>query len=241
MRRILVLGGGTAGTLTANLIARELGNEIKKGEVEITLLDADGKHLFQPNFLYIAFKGMNPKKIERQEHNLLHKLVNFHIDPVAKIDIKTNTVTTTKNNSYHYTDLIIATGATIVHDEIPGFDEANLDFHSTPENAWKIWERIQKIQKGKIVVGISTLPHKCPPSPVEAAFLVEQFLKKRKLKDKVEVHFITPLPRPYPDAIISKTVKQQFEDRGIIIHPFFNIDRVDPKKKIIYSMEGAEL
>ncbi len=241
MRRILVLGGGTAGTLAANLMARELGKEIKKGEVEITLLDADGKHLFQPNFLYIAFKGMSPKKLERKENNLLHKRINFHVDPAAIIDFKKKTVTTTNNNIYQYDDLVIASGAAIARGEIPGFDEANLDFHSTQENAWAIWERINGIKSGKIVVGISTLPHKCPPSPVEAAFLVEQFLKKKKLKDKVEVHFVTPLPRPYPDATISKTVEKRFKERGITIHPFFNIDRVDPKKKILYSMEGGEL
>lgn len=241
MRRILVLGGGTAGTLAANLMARELGKEIKNGKVEITLLDADGKHIFQPNFLYIAFKGMNPEKIERPENKLLHKRINFHVDPVAKIDFKNKVVSSVNNNTYQYDDLIITLGASVAKGEIPGFDEANLDFHSTQENAWAIWERLNEVKSGKIVVGVSTLPHKCPPSPVEAAFLVERFLKKKKLKDKVEVHFVTPLPRPYPDATISSTVEKIFEERGIVIHPFFNIDRVDSKKKIIYSMEGSEL
>ena len=241
MRRILVLGGGTAGTLAANLMARELGPEIKQGEVEITLLAKDGKHLFQPNFLYIAFKGMKPEKIERSEKKLLHKNVRYFTDSVAKVDFKKREVLTENKSTYSYDDLIIAVGANIARGELPGFDEANLDFHSSQENAWKIWERIQEIKNGKIVVGVSTLPHKCPPSPVEAAFLLEEFIKKKKLKDKVEIHFITPLPRPYPEATISKTVEELFEKRGIIVHPFFNIDHVDPDKKTIYSMEGSEL
>ncbi|MFX0077691.1 MAG: NAD(P)/FAD-dependent oxidoreductase [Candidatus Hermodarchaeota archaeon] len=241
MRRILVLGGGTAGTLAANFLARELRSEIKKGKVEITLLDEDGTHLFQPNLLYISFKGMKPEKIERPEKKLLHKRIKFHIDPVAKIDFKKKEVTTKTKKTYLYDVLVIAVGAKIIQDEIPGLDEANMDFHSSPKNAWKIWERIRNIKSGKVVVGVSTFPHKCPPSPVEAAFLLEEFFKKRKLKDKVELHFITPLPRPYPDVTINDTVERLFGKRGITIHPFFNIDRVDSEKKIIYSMEGKAL
>ena len=102
MRRILVLGGGTAGTLAANLMARELGPEIKRGEVEITLLDKDGKHLFQPNFLYIAFKGMKPEKIERSEKKLLHKNVRYFTDSVAKVDFKKREVLTENKSIYFF-------------------------------------------------------------------------------------------------------------------------------------------
>jgi sulfide:quinone oxidoreductase len=241
MRRILVLGGGTAGTLAANLLARELGAEIKKGDVEITLLDEDGNHLFQPNLLYTSFKGMKPEKIVRPVKKLLHKRINLSIDKVTKINFTNNKVITETNKTYIYDDLIIAVGSKIARDEILGFDEANLDFHSSQENAWKVWERIQEIKKGKVVVGVSAFPHKCPPAPVEAAFLLEEFFKKRKLKDKVEIHFITPISRPYPDPTISNTVEHHFKERGIIIHPFFNIDRVDYEKKTIYSLEGTDL
>ena len=130
MRRILVLGGGTAGTLAANLIARELGAEIKKGDVEITLLDEDGIHIFQPNLLYTSFKGMKPEKIVRPVKKLLHNRINFSIDKVTKIDFTNNKVLTETNKTYIYDDLIIAVGSKIARDEIPGFDEANLDFHS---------------------------------------------------------------------------------------------------------------
>jgi sulfide:quinone oxidoreductase len=241
MRRVLILGGGTAGTISANLIAKKLGREIKRGEVGITVLDADGQHIYQPNYIYVSFKGMNPEKVVKEERSLLHKRVKFAVDPATKIDLEERSVTTGKGRTLEYDHLLIATGARVTPDEIPGFREANLDFYSTPEMAWKVWEKLNQIKEGKIVVGISAVPYKCPPAPVEAAFLVEQFLRKKGLKDKVEVHFVTPLPRPYPSEPINDVVAKLFAERGITVHPFFNVDSVDPQNRVVYSMEGAEI
>ncbi len=227
--------------MTANILAKSLGREIKDGQVEITLLDKDGLHIFQPNNLYVGFKGMKSEKVVKDESTLLHKRVKFFVDPAVKIDLDERIVTTRKGLTRKYDHLLISTGASVTPDEIPGFAKANLDFHSTPGMAKRIWEKINQIKRGKIVVGVSAIPHKCPPSPVEAALLVEQFLKKKGLKDKVEIHFVTPLPRPYPSETINDVVSKLFEDRGIITHPFFNVDSVDPQKQVVYSMEGTEI
>ncbi|MFX1562038.1 MAG: NAD(P)/FAD-dependent oxidoreductase [Promethearchaeota archaeon] len=241
MKQILVVGGGTSGTLAANLLGKSLKKEIKNEEVKITLIDNDGKHIFQPNYLYIGFKGSKPNSVEKEEAKLLQKRINFVIDPVSKIDLDNRAVRTANGGKYEYDYLVLAMGAEVAPDEIPGFSKANIDFHSTPDTARGIWERINQIKKGKVVVGLSAFPHKCPPSPVEAAFLAEEFFKKKKLKDQVEIHFVTPLQRPYPEPTISKTVEKLFDERGIQLHPFFNIDSVNPEKQVIYSMEGSEL
>ena len=87
-------------------------------------------------------------------------------------------------------------------------------------------------------MAIAGTPHKCPPSPNEAAFMLDEFFRKRGIRDKAKIKFLTPYPRPYPAEKISKVVEPMFQERGIEVTTFFNVDSVDPDAKKIYSLEG---
>jgi sulfide:quinone oxidoreductase len=137
--------------------------------------------------------------------------------------------------------LIIATGSVTNPESIPGLREAALNFHTSPEESKKIWDALQGFQGGHVVVGIAGLPHKCPPSPNEAAFLVDDYFRKRGTRDKVKITFVTPYPRAYPAEPMSKVVEPRFQKRGIEIVTFFNIESVDPAKHEISSLEGESV
>ncbi len=92
-----------------------------------------------------------------------------------------------------------------------------------------------------MVVGIAGVPHKCPPSPNEAAFLVDDYFRERGIRDKVKITFLTPYPRPYPAEPMSKVVEPRFRERGIEVVSFFNVESVDPAKREIFSLEGESL
>ena len=102
----------------------------------------------------------------------------------------------------------------------------------------RTWEALQKFKSGKIVVAIAGVPHKCPPSPNEATFMVDEFYRKKGLRDKVEISFVTPYPRPYPAETLSKVIEPLYEERGINLVTFFNAESVDPAAHKMYSLEG---
>ena len=114
MKRILILGGGVGGTLTANLLARKLRRQVKAGEVTITVVDQTGKHTYQPGFMYIAMGGERADKLQRPERGLLDSRVDLVVGEIARIDEPTRTVHLVDGLPLSYDYLVLATGSRIV-------------------------------------------------------------------------------------------------------------------------------
>jgi len=204
---IVVVGGGSGGTLSANLLAKQLAREIHAGQVRVQLISGSRQHIFQPGYLHVAFAGQDPSKIVREERTLVKRDVHLMEEPAERIDLKTQTVTLASGEKLQYDYLIIATGSVANPKAIPGLGEAALNFHTSPEESRKIWETIQRFDGGHVVVGIAGVPHKCPPSPNEATFLVDDYFRKQGVRDKIKVTFLTPYPRPYPAEPMSRVVE----------------------------------
>ncbi len=241
MRRIVIVGAGTGGTFVANLLATKLRREIHNEMVEVDLFGDQSKHVFQPALLDVAFRGTDPDDVRKEESKLLRNEVKFHEDPVDRIDLKERNIHIRDDGVFPYDYLVIATGASLHPESIPGLSEGALNFHTNPEESSRIWHALQTFNGGKIVVAIAGLPHKCPPSPNEATFLIDEYLRKRGIREKSELIFATPYPRIYPAAEVSKVVEPLFEEKGIQTRTFFNVDSVDPAKHQIYSLEGEAL
>jgi sulfide:quinone oxidoreductase len=240
LKRVVVVGSGAGGTLTANLLAHALRREIRHGEVSVELLGESLYHPFQPANLDVAFKGASPSKFVRTEEELLRDEVRFIHDRVSLIDMNERQVTTETGRILKYDYLVLATGAVADPSLIPGLEKGALNFHTGPQDSQKIWETLQTFKGGKVVVAIAGTPHKCPPSPNEAAFMLDEFFRARGIRDNTDIRFLTPYPRAYPAEKISRVIAPLFEKRKIEVTPFFNVDSVDPGLRKIYSMEGEE-
>lgn len=235
---IVVVGGGSGGTLSANLLTKQLSDEIRAGQVKVHLVLGSHQHIFQPGYLHVAFAGQDPAEIVREERSLVKQNVHLVEEPAERLDLKSQIVTLTSGQNLQYDYLIIATGSVPNPKAIPGLSEAALNFHTSPEESKRIWDTIQQFDGGHVIVGIAGVPHKCPPSPNEAAFLVDDYFRKRGIRDKMKLTFLTPYPRPYPAEPMSRIVEPLFKERGIEVVTFFNVESVDPTKKEIYSLEG---
>ena len=235
---IVVVGGGSGGTLAANLLAKRLGKEIQARRVEVHLVLGSQQHIFQPGYLHVAFAGQDPTEIVREERTLVSRNVLLVQEPAERIDLKSQLVSLASGETLHYDYLIVATGSVPNPKAIPGLSETSMNFHTSPEESKRIWNVIQQFDGGHVVVGIAGVPHKCPPSPNEAAFLIDDYFRKRGIRDKVKLTFLTPYPRPYPAEPMSRVVEPLFKERGIEVVTFFNVESVDPTKKEMYSLEG---
>jgi sulfide:quinone oxidoreductase len=238
LQQLVVLGSGTGGTLTANLLASSLDDGIKEGDVSVLLVGETATHAFQPANLDIAFKGASPGNFARQESELLRHGVTFIQDAADKIDMENRKITTKSGREIPFDYLVLATGAFADMDKLPGLKEGAYNFHTGPTDSKRLWEALEKFQGGTIAIAIAGTPHKCPPSPNEAAFMLDELFTKRNIRDRVRIKFLTPYPRPYPAEKISKVVAPLFEEKRIEVMPFFNVDSVDPQEHKIYSLEG---
>ena len=240
MKRILILGGGVGGTLTANLLMKKLRRQVKAGEVTITVVDQTGKHTYQPGFMYIAMGGERAEKLERPERGLLDSRVGLVVGEIERIDESSRTVHLTDGERLVYDYLVLATGSRIVPEAIEHFDSDAHHFYSA-EAALELRRALDAFSGGRIVIGIAGMPYKCPPAPLEVAFLIEAELRERGLRAASELHFCSPIGRAFQIESVSEMATPILERKGIELHTFFNVEAIDAERHVVESLEGEEL
>jgi len=219
---IVLVGGGIGGLLTANLLAKRLD----RTEATITLIDATGMHVFQPGWLYVALDQANARWLARDTRALLRREVRLVIDQALHIDVGQRRVALARGDNVEFDYLVVATGATLARDEIPGLRETTHDFYSSA-GAERLREALRGFNGTRLVVSVPPMPFKCPPAPVEFTLLADEFLRKRGVRDRTTITYVSPLDRVFPIASVADMVDGYFGRRSIETRMSFNLQRVD--------------
>jgi sulfide:quinone oxidoreductase len=234
MKRVVVLGGGVGGTLTANLVARKLKREISSGKAKVTVVDATGSHAYQPGYMYIAMGHEKPENLVRPEKSLLDGNVELVIDEVKAIDAAGGKVSLASGVEMAFDQLVIALGSRILPEELANFETEAHHFYSA-EAAAKLRRALDAFHGGKIVIGIAGIPYKCPPAPLEVAFLIESELRERGLRDKSELTFLSPINRAFTIESVSDMATPIFEEKGIRLELLAGVGEIDAERKVVIT------
>ena len=192
MNRVLILGGGVGGLVVANELKNKLGDK-----VNVTLVDRKKAFEFAPSFIWLSFNERKPEQISKELSLLKHKGIDVVNDVVTNIDISNRRVKT-EYNEFEYDYLVIALGLDYSYDIIRDFSYAHHNY--SIDSAIKMGEAIKEFSGGKVLVGISRLPFKCPVAPYETALLLDSYFRRKGIRDKVSITFFTPEPYPIPAA-----------------------------------------
>lgn len=242
MKNIVVVGGGAGGLIFANRMAKEFVGKIRTGDLKITVFDGAPYHEFQPGYLGVAFRGKDPERIRKPISNLVLPGVELVPEYCSDIDLDNRFVETQKSGKkYGFDEIVVATGSKPDYSQIPGLSDLNHDFHTSAFSSADLYQRISRIKSGRIVTGIAGLPYKCPPSPNESAFMLDEFFVKNDRRDYVEITFVTPYLRSYSAERINEVIEPIYRERSINVITSFNVEFVDTQKKAIVSMEGESL
>jgi sulfide:quinone oxidoreductase len=231
---VVVLGGGVGGTLVSNLLDKSLGND-----VHVTVVDPTGMHDYQPGYLYVALGQAKGHWLSREERSLLRSGVDLAIEEAIRIHPDAGTVQLDHGGSLPWDYLVIATGARLVPDQLPGLAEGSFEFYSLA-GAERLAQELRAFRGGRIKVGIAGIPYKCPPAPVEFTFMVDGYLRDRDLREHSEVELLSPLNRAFTIESASKLIQPIMEKRGIGLTTFFNVESVDPSAHTVESLEGEK-
>ncbi|MDG6997403.1 MAG: NAD(P)/FAD-dependent oxidoreductase, partial [Nitrososphaerota archaeon] len=235
MKNVIILGGGVGGTIVANALAKRFDTN----EVQVTLISDSSKHVYLPGLISIVIGHDGPESIARSEKSLLSSKVNFLDCGAEKIEAKENRVLA--GGSYHdYDYLVIATGSRLVPDEIPGYNEAALHFYSV-EGALRLREKLSSFTGGKLVIGVASVPYRCPPAPLEFTFLIDEYFTRKGIRDKVDIEYLYPINGVFPIRDVEPMLAKLLEERKVTARTLFNTESIDPVKKEVNSLEGESV
>ena len=241
MKRLVILGAGTAGTMMAN----HLDHELNPSEWEIVIIDERKEHYYQPGYLFLPFDIYTPEDIIKPIQKFIPKKVQLLNEKIEKINAKENEVWLSKGESLHYDVLIIATGAKIAPGEIQGMQGEEwyrtvFDFY-TFEGALALRDKLREWEGGKLVVHITEMPVKCPVAPLEFAFLADSFFRHKKMRDKVKITYVTPLDGAFTKPRATAALNHLLEEKNIVIESDFAIAEVDNENRKIIDYGGREI
>ncbi|MDP1548238.1 MAG: FAD/NAD(P)-binding oxidoreductase [Anaerolineales bacterium] len=221
-KTVLILGGGIGGMVAASELRRLLPTEH-----QVALVEKNPKHAFPPSFLWLMTGDRQPDQITQDVRRLVRSGVEVILAEVQSIDLSNRSVQTNAQ-TLNYDYLIIALGAELAIDAIPGLAESAHTYY-TFDGSMKLRDTLRNFAGGKVAVVVSALPYKCPGAPHEGAMLIANMLRKRGLQDS-EVHLFTPEPQPMPVAgpALGEAVKQMLADRGVAFHPLHKLNQVNP-------------
>ena len=241
MKKLLILGAGTAGTMMANRLRRKLS----ANEWRIDIADQYSKHYYQPGFLFMPFGIYSDKDVIKPKRKFIPGDVRYVEAKIDRIDGENNRVLFESGEHLDYDVLIIATGVKIAPDQSEGmlgddWRKRVFDFY-TFEGASALRDALPSWNGGKLVVHISEMPIKCPVAPLEFAFLADWWLTKRGLRNKSEIVYVTPLDGAFTKPIASKVLGHLLAKKRINVVTDFNIARVDNEQHKIVSWDEKEV
>jgi sulfide:quinone oxidoreductase len=229
MKTIIIVGGGIGGIVTANELNIHLSKEHK-----IILIEKNKEHTFAPSYLWLMNGDRKKKQISVPLKSLLKKnieVVNAIVSEIIPAEKKVKA----GEKEYRYDFLVIALGADLAPEKIQGWNNSIHTFY-TLEGAEKLHETLKNFSGGKVAIVISSMPYKCPGAPHEGAMLVEDFLKTKGLREKVEISLFTPEPQPLPVAgpELGNAVRGMLDKKGIHFHPSMQLNSIDTKTKQLF-------
>ncbi len=239
-KTIVLLGGGVGGLVVANELRHRLSHEHK-----VVLVEKSPEHAFAPSFLWLMTGDRRPERITRPVLSLVRPGVEVIRAEVMNIDI-TNRSVITSQGSLAYDYLVIALGAELAPEIVPGLSQEAYSFYTFRE-ARRLHQALEQFKSGKIALVVCSLPYKCPGAPHEAAMLIADYFVRRGLRDKVKIELYTPEPQPMPVAglKLGEAVKEMLTSKGISFHAVHKLASVnsqehqlvfDGKEPISYDM-----
>ena len=241
MKKLLILGAGTGGTMMAN----KMRNELSREEWSITIVDQEKNHYYQPGFLFIPFGYYKKADVIKPKQNFLPIGVTSIYQKIDKIDHELNKVTLANGEVLGYDILIIATGVRTNPEETPGlkgelwhkniFDFYTIEGAEALSGFFKTWEG------GRLVVNIADNPIKCPVAPLEFSFYADAFFTERGIRDKVSISYVTPLTGAFTKPRSSKLLGSLLESKNIEMITDFFLGEVDNGARVIRDFGGREV
>jgi sulfide:quinone oxidoreductase len=240
-KKLVILGGGTGGTLAANRIRKSFHDS----DLHIDVVDQNNQHVYQPGLLFVPFGLADADEIQRPRDRQLHKGINYHQSAISSVDIEAEKVELDDGSVLTYDVLLVATGSVLQPEETeglngPGWLENVFTFYDM-EGATALAEKLETFESGRMVINIVDMPIKCPVAPLEFAFLADWYFTEKGVRDKITITYVTPLDGAFTKPTASATLSSLLEEKNIELVTEFNTGEVDGTGRKLIGYDETEI
>jgi sulfide:quinone oxidoreductase len=233
--RVLVLGAGFGGLELTTRLSGELGDD-----ADIVLMDKADGFVFGFSKLDVMFGRTMPQAVQHPYRDLVKPGVRFVQTAIRSIDPVRRRVETDAG-AFDADVMVVALGADLDPSATPGLAEAGHEFY-TVGGAFAARDVLDSFSGGRVVVGVTSTPFKCPPAPSETALMLHDYLVARGLRAASEISLVMPLGAPIPPSpAASQALLAEFAERGISWHPDRLVRSLDPQRRVAILADGEEM
>lgn len=238
--KILVVGGGSGGTIVANRLAEKLRPELESGEAEVTVFNETPYQLYKPATLYMAFGRSEISEVKRPVKDLLDPRVDFRQEKAINLDPDNKKLQLETGKEHNYDYLVLTTGSKLDMGGVPGLKEAGHHFYG-PDGSEELREELANFKSGHIVVSVIGVPHMCPVAPMEFTFLADDWFRRRGIREDVKITYTYPINAVFGFDSIASWAEPLMKERDINIETLFNVEKIVPEDMVIQTVEGTEM
>jgi len=240
-KRIVILGGGTGGTIIANRLRRRFDLD----EAEIHVVDRDDRHVYQPGLLFVPFGLAHVEEIVRPRKRQLRDGVVFHEGEIESVLIERDEVSLGDGSVLPFDVLVVASGVRLLPEETegmtgPGWNERVFTFYDLA-GAAALAGALERFDGGRLVVNIADMPIKCPVAPIEFAFLADWYLRERGIRARSEIVLATPLDGCFTKPVASEHLTYLLAEKQIELVTEFSAGEVDGVGGKLISYDEREV
>ena len=213
---------------------------------QVLAIDRDNDHMYQPGFLFIPVGMYRPKRVVKSRKKYLKPGIDFIQAEIEKVVTAENQVHLKNGRVIDYDYLVIATGTQVRPDLTEGMASGALwqkkvfDFY-TYKGSVALSKAIKNFNQGRIIVHVTDMPIKCPVAPLEIAFLLDDYFRRRHIRHLVDIQYVTPLDRAFTKPVAARELGNLLDDRAIRINSDFAIERIDNEKQELVSYDDRHI
>ncbi len=232
--RVVIVGGGLGGLACAHRLAKHGGG------LDVQLVDRSAEHRFPPSFPWVVVGKRRGEagEVSRPLASIVRQGVGFTQAEVTGIDLDRCSISTI-SGEIPYDRLVLAPGATLSPESVEGLAETAHGFYTLPD-AMRLRAALARFGGGRVLIAVVATPYRSLAAPYEAAFLIEDFLRKAGVAARLDVVTAEPRPIPVADRKVGERVAEMLERRGIGLQANRSLESVDPAAGEARFGDGSE-
>lgn len=229
--KIVIVGGGTAGTTVAARLLRQQHN-LKN---DIAIVEPSDTHYYQPLWTLVGAGASKLKSSKKDMRSVIPKGAQWIKQSVTSFNPENNKITLSNETTIDYAYLVVCPGLQINWSQIKGLEENigknGVCSNYSPKYVTETWHQIASFKGGNAIFTHPNTPIKCGGAPMKIMYLAEDYFSKHNIRSTAHISYETPKDVMFDVPKYDKELRRIAQERAIDVNYYYNLIEIDGNNK----------